>query len=892
MESVDQQRMEKGECYTYTADTYPRYSYFLQRLRSIIPRWQKILEAGGLADCLSQGQERMKNILTTFHDIGERVYINLFADESTLKSETVQLGLYRKWHVVKVPITWDDYTEQGVQTAGLEQQNVTVIVASYDDKKLIQEIQRLPKRQQNSIIIFNPRTKGSLLFRQLQEHEFSLEKLHSEADSKMQERNELLGKQIQFLFEERIIVIFDMIAEYILGLVPKMEQELEQSVVDMVHVNLIQSLRSEYVVKDLSPYQPCMENPLTDTDIHNVSEVVGRSVKSLGQLLGLGPKMIETIRKKTSTRKEQICDLLREWREIKGKDASLEELKRVLDAAPPEMKIDKLSLKAILESAAQGLTSEGKETSSKEIDKIFHEKLTDFVYKKSKCIICDNLSKKYGIPAWLLNEFMKSGYFDYEKKMKETLQATDLPKWPKNKSDSGLSVCKRFSFRGAMSLTKLIHETEDYVQEKLKVLTLMKKLNFELCGYILQTEVELDTVVPEIPKLPLELQHALLDIPEVLGCGTCYGELLLHVKETLYPAQKNQVKELLVSYSYLGGFKTQLMLERKQQALGLLLEPGHELRARKLNPAGESTHKYGSIGCFVHMTPRQDTRNEDQGRAGAMVSTGYVVQQEGDHCLTCAHCLKDCHDNIEVKQGDTYATVGEKKCLLYEPDAVDIASVEVLDGRLNNCDSKLRKSNRHPVDTWRVFEFNTLRRDVHKQGCRTDFTQGIVMSDDYMTRNIKEYNCTLFQKAKETKPDLDLKAFLSGQWNRMSVAYNILIESLPGSEEIPENFVTENREPFHVHPFSEEGDSGSVICADDADDPDTVNVVALLVGAVSRQSPQGHLGFLHSYATLMRRNIELLQENFNCNIEPSRLPPVGTRAVPPEGAHRGFASLP
>ena len=143
-------------------------------------------------------------------------------------------------------------------------------------------------------------------------------------------------------------------------------------------------------------------------------------------------------------------------------------------------------------------------------DEIFKKKLTEFVIKKTKCVVCDILSKKYGISASLLNEFLNAGFFDYSAKILEVLGEMEMPKWPRRRNDDGVSTCRVFAYRCASNLTKVIHKTEDYVKVKLSILVVLKKLQFEVHGYLSQAKVPIVTPVPDLPKLPLQLQYELL----------------------------------------------------------------------------------------------------------------------------------------------------------------------------------------------------------------------------------------------------------------------------------------------------------------------------------------------------------------------------------------------
>ena len=149
-------------------------------------------------------------------------------------------------------------------------------------------------------------------------------------------------------------------------------------------------------------------------------------------------------------------------------------------------------------------------SSYSEKDVIFHRKLVEFVTKKTKCEICDLLSKKYGLSANQVNEFLNDGFFGYEKKVADIMKTMSLPSWPRDKPDDAVDTCRKFAHICCNSLSSIIHETESFIKTKREYFTIVKKLQFELFGLLQLTDVAIETHIPDIPKLSSELQHALL----------------------------------------------------------------------------------------------------------------------------------------------------------------------------------------------------------------------------------------------------------------------------------------------------------------------------------------------------------------------------------------------
>ncbi|XP_053376081.1 uncharacterized protein LOC123534413 [Mercenaria mercenaria] len=841
--------MDVGLRYTYKSLAFPRYHYFQTRLQRLVPRWQNILDAGGLPDCISQGTIKVKEITSAAQQVTDEVTVNLFADAAWLKKR--EFGLPKQSIVigrVKVEdLQWTGYTKDLKNTSSF-QPSVTVIVTQ-SEEKVHEVLAEFTEPQLSDVIIYNDQTKAAVLYTDLNK---------MDVDGKSAKCSKSLTAQVQYLLEEKVIIVLEKVTSYIREFVPRQEEELDSSLLDSIHMKLIESLRNPFVVKDLSPdsEEITTERIPTDKELFQIAEVIVRHWEGLAILLGITQLEIENIKTDTRAISMQSIQMLQTWRKKEGSKATLKELFRNME----EMNMDISDLKTSFEGHRTDLQK----------DEIFHKKLTDFVVYKTKCVACDTLSKRYGISASLINEFLNAGFFDYEAKLKESLSTIHLPKWPRDKTDNGVSTCRIFSYRCAMSMTKIIHSTEDYIKAKLRILVVLKKLQFELFGLLSQADVPVSLTVPVLPRLTPELQYELLKLEEVTGCGTCFGELMLHLRKTLYPARKEDIRQILKEYKYSGGFKSEMMEEKKEQVriMPLVLEQGQELRGRRM---GADDFSYGSLGCFFHLKPNRDKSRMCQGETGAMISTGYAIQEAKDHCLTCAHCLKDCEENIEVRTsgGNEYSHIGTKKCFLYNPEALDVASVQVLDDKLEHCDSGLKRSDRVSVQDWKVFDVDPIRRDVHKEGCRTGFTRGLVMSTDYMTEKIMDYNILKFKRTRSFE-------------GRFQPSYNILIESLPGAgEQIRDVLTDEPIEPLEAGPFSLEGDSGSVIIADDADTVVSVNAVALLLGAVVRQEQ-----FLHSYASLMKKTIEEVEVQYDCTATPSKLRPGGRTA---EGAVGGGA---
>lgn len=141
---------------------------------------------------------------------------------------------------------------------------------------------------------------------------------------------------------------------------------------------------------------------------------------------------------------------------------------------------------------------------------IFQHNVIEFVMRKAKCVACDNLSKKHGIPAYLVNEFMNEGFFSFDQKIQSIMKVMTLPTCPEPKTKPLVLVFQSFIYRLGFGIMPVIGKTEDYVNIKVKILNIVMKLQFELFGMLRLTDVVVNVDVPPLTVLSEELQEALL----------------------------------------------------------------------------------------------------------------------------------------------------------------------------------------------------------------------------------------------------------------------------------------------------------------------------------------------------------------------------------------------
>ncbi|XP_045174135.2 uncharacterized protein LOC123535489 [Mercenaria mercenaria] len=841
--------MDQGVCYIYGAAAFPRYRFFQQHLKRLVDRWQTILDAGGLPDCISQGRIKLKEILSLANQVDANVAVNVFADsefletgisEDPLQCNQTITGIYKI-------LTWDDFTQSA---RNANEPTVTVVVLRSREENEVkgvkERISKLPKEELGNFIIYFADTKTSVLFAEISNADFQQQDA-DQTKSKAEALSIPLNQQIQYLFEEKAISVLDRIAQYNKVFIPKKQDDSIESFEDAVYIKLLTSLRNSFVVKDLSPegndkVDEAARKP-TDQELSKIAAAMGSNWDMVGPSLGITQANIDEIKQLHEGQTAQIYSMLSAWRQKDG--STLKYLLQLMENVSSVITVDMTVIKEIEEAAPAPKTDSEK-------DEIFHKKLLDFVAKKTKCVACDKLSLKYGISANLINEFLNDGFYGYEKKVEEIMAAMSLPCWPRDKSDNGVSTCRLFSYRCAVNMNKMTRETEDYIKVKHRVLVALKRLQFQLLGLLEETNIPLDTKIPEIPKLPLELQHAILEMPDVYGCGTVWGELLIHVTKAIPPIKRDEARNLLSKYMYMYGYTTEVIESESEDAGGFTaIEHGSGIRAKRLNAENadeDHKYKYGSLGCFVRVKPKSE-------EATNAVTTNFRL-----HGLTCAHCVRECDARVEIKHGEQYVELGQKQHDIYEPHSFDVATVEIDQTKANKCDTSLKNGNRAWIKKWNFHEKPPVRTPVYKYGSATGLTLGTCISNNYQTKEMmKNWNEKLKNKNEPFDPDYNILI------SREDIQENLQISGIAVE---PEARPTEDQEVMEcdnrVTLFSQSGDSGSVVCMDDPKNDERIQVLSLLMGSVK----QGD-GDTYTYSSHIHKTVQELQKRYNRIIEPA-----------------------
>ncbi|KAH3885105.1 uncharacterized protein LOC127838912 [Dreissena polymorpha] len=446
--------------------------------------------------------------------------------------------------------------------------------------------------------------------------------------------------------------------------------------------------------------------------------------------------------------------------------------------------------------------------------------LTEFVKRKTKCILVLHFASEHGMSQDIVLEFFNDGYFVLDSKISEVLEDVSKPRLEEVKERGA----NRWKFREFVQsftwkASKDLDKAQEYIQDKVQYFKKMGKLEFEMNGILQLSSVPIETEIPALPTISLECQCKILEMEEIWACGHLYGKLTLFVDKPLSIPSQTEIEFLLKEYKYTYGYISVESSSAKQGKCFGQIACGHLLCGQKQN-ANDPHNSYVSfsLGCFVNIKKLNESENTDL------------------YAISCGHCLQDCID--EVYEGDNRAHFGQKTYLLNKYHFYDIAAIQVTKSVSEECTGLLYQSGRMNEVPWGIWRNNQpiVGQEVYKYGSKTNYTSGIVVSTDTILKDVAEK-----EKHECAKNAAEKSALLC----------QILVQ--PKEDGI-------NRDVF-----SDEGDSGSVICMQDLDSND-VKVLALLIGAYQSKDENK---YICSYGSCFAALIEELEKEHKIEITPA-----------------------
>ncbi|XP_052798914.1 uncharacterized protein LOC128230562 isoform X2 [Mya arenaria] len=445
------------------------------------------------------------------------------------------------------------------------------------------------------------------------------------------------------------------------------------------------------------------------------------------------------------------------------------------------------------------------------------------VLKKTRATFCEGLSRACCLPQSVILDFQGVNFFDVEKKIME-LEVHNLIDVTSSDERKLMKIGMELVSFIVQGLQDIEHKFVKFMKEQIVSISMLSRKQFELTGFLRSTNVQIDVLLPTILKIPRELQYKLLqNHPDVTGCGHRHGKFVIDVKKALAEKDKESIRRAMKEKNFNFDFESEVIRYVKHS--GFWAEQGKTIRAQKTHDDPLS-FKLGSLGCF--MKKEIDSQDRLLG-------------------ITCGHCVSGCDESVDVyiDHGKQFRPLGKvqynsaQNC--HEDEFLDIATIEIT---LNKkyVKTELKRSDGRDAKTWDVFNGELpVGLDVYKHTCQKKYdgnkessgiTLGRIISLDYIDKSVMEVCNEIEGKCKT-------------------------IYELPG--------------PYVVHiqstmdePFSVNGDSGAVICADDMNSVQNVHVIALLTGAVERRiSTNGPLQYIFSKGSVFHEllNIVKIREN-------------------------------
>ncbi|WAR03394.1 hypothetical protein MAR_009952 [Mya arenaria] len=490
--------------------------------------------------------------------------------------------------------------------------------------------------------------------------------------------------------------------------------------------------------------------------------------------------------------------------------------------------------KAVKEAIHELVRGHAKKVPEKKDKTAFICAIKTVIIKRTRATFCEDLSKACCLPQSVILDFQGDNFFDVEKKIMEIKVNNEKDITSSDETTLMTMGMELFSCI-AQGLQDIEQKFVKFVKEQIVSITMLSRKQFELTGILRSTNVKIDVLLPTILKVPRELQHKLLqNHPYVIGCGHRHGKFVIGVKKTLAEKEKESIRRELKENSFNFDFESEVIRYVKQA--GFCVEQGNTIRAQKTK-ADPNPFKLGSLGCFM--------QKEEMDSQGLLLG------------ITCGHCVSDCDKSVDVciGHGNDFKPLGKvqynsaQNCP--EDEFLDIAAIEIT-LKEKYVKTELKRSDGRDAKTWDVFDGELLvGLDVYKDTCQKKYdenkessgmTLGTIISLDYMDMSVMEVCNEIEGKCKK-------------------------VYELPG--------------PYVVHiqsamdePFSINGDSGAVICADDMNSVQNVHVIALLTGAVERRiSINGPLQYIFSKGSVFHKLLNIVKKRENIQLLPACVKP-------------------
>ncbi|KAL4234684.1 hypothetical protein ACF0H5_006325 [Mactra antiquata] len=331
-----------------------------------------------------------------------------------------------------------------------------------------------------------------------------------------------------------------------------------------------------------------------------------------------------------------------------------------------------------------------------------------------------------------------------------------------------------------------------------RVTTVMKKMTFEIKGYLKQSSIKSDILAMDkpYPKISNDLRLKILRNDNVHTVGTVFGELQIHLKPDVQ--NETNVRQMIARLINDHNFGYPYTVKVLDHYPKLLFRQGD--RCHSSFPNNSKKYRSGTVGCFV----------KDQNDVPHLITNAHVVDPgslPSHSVLIEPNCGRRYHFGSSTPQ-KTYCCGSGVSYPVVDIAAVTSVNVENITSRV---DYSMRDENGEtkPVSFLLEITEDLVGETVYKYGAETGLTHGLIASTDLHNDNT--------------------------QYLEQNQYYMVFIESLP----VPEVYdkvlggmrVGHGMQANVIESkgFGVEGDSGSVICLNYFED-NTIMAACLLTG--------------------------------------------------------------
>ncbi|XP_053401072.1 uncharacterized protein LOC123549665 [Mercenaria mercenaria] len=358
------------------------------------------------------------------------------------------------------------------------------------------------------------------------------------------------------------------------------------------------------------------------------------------------------------------------------------------------------------------------------------------------CAAVPPMAGKHNLPDIICHELLEEIHFETDlqtsissdtirhlKRLEENAQ--ELEKMAKEEETSDSLYTKRYNFdfivyKLQKDMLQVVTSAEKKLSAMNRLTTVIRKMIFEIRGYLKQTTVNVDIAESDQRELTLEditdkMRMEIMSTGSIYGMGTLYGQLEIHLKMNLEEAKIKEVKDsidqLIKEHRFPHPYIIKTVNTEPQKFARSFVEQGDKTSSPF--PDNNTQWREGTLGCFVKC------------------SEGVI------YFVTCAHVVdphgkKEHEVYIKKQTSNSLFGMSSTRMIIYgngkELHFTDFAAVRVLPKQLDMCSFHFKDDCGNNKNARLVHESSSelVGSFVFKYGASTGCTKGIIASNSYI----------------------------------------------------------------------------------------------------------------------------------------------------------------